>query len=513
MVSSVRLQQLSTKSTYHRRWMVVYRRIVERGSWRHHRSLVVTIAAWVAVRLVQWISGVTYTDTFLDDGWQLVPRETLRHHLLGSLWYLHIQPPLYNLTIGLLLRVPLSDRFVTHCFVLACSLAAAIGLERLAKLLGFNDIVAAVLATVLLADPYMIRYELEPTYEIPVLAMVVWALILAHRAAVRPSIGRYAAASGMLTAIVLTRSLFHPLWMGLVLGILVVAARPWPGWRPIAIAAAIPLVLVGGWMVKNEIVFHDATLSTWFGMNLERGVIAPMNADKVGAMVAKGQLPEIVTVPPFVDYHVYAPFLDPCVPAHTQLAVTQMLRPNGYADFNYECFLPVYSAMYDASLEAIRHQPMAYIESRGDALRFSIDHPLESGYGRGTLRVIRPLYRLGSLDLRADVDMSSWFHPLFGPGLVVSYPSMTVVLALLCCCWELGRSVRRFVRRSVTAADLLMMTCSMTALWVIVTGALFEMGENARFRATIHPLLIVVAAATVKRVATRLRSVDPAPAG
>jgi hypothetical protein len=495
--------------------MGVYWRVVERQWFRAHGSLLATIAAWIAVRLLQWISGAIYSDGFLDGGWQLVPRETLRHHLFGSVWYLHIQPPLYNLTIGILLRAPLSDRVVTHIFILACSLMSAIGLHRLGVLFDFSGSVAAVLATVLLADPFMIRYELEPTYEIPVLALLVWALILLHRAAARPSIGRYAGATALVTVIVLTRSLFHPIWLIIVLAALVAMAKPWPGWRPIATAAAIPIVLIGGWMIKNEIVFHDATLSSWFGMNLERGVIAPMDADKVGAMVAKGQLPEIVTVPPFTNYDVYAPFVDPCTPAHAQPAVSQPLRPSGYADFNFECYLPVYAAMYDASLDAIRHQPLEYLRNRVDAFKFSSDHLLDAGYGKGSLRVIRPLYRIAFLDVRSDVDLAAWFHPLFGPGKVIVYPSLIVVVAAILCCWEFGRGVRRMVRRSASPAELVLAVSPFTVLWVIVTGALLEMGENARFRAMVHPLLILVALAAAKRLLTaaRVRSADPARSG
>ena len=495
--------------------MWVYRRVAGRHLWRDHRSLVITIVAWTTVRIVQWLSGVTYSDGFLDSAWQIVPRQTLRNHLFGSVWYLHIQPPLYNLTIGLLLHAPLSDRFVTHGFVLACSLAAAIGLYRLAVLLGLSGTVAAVLATVLLADPYMIRYELEPTYEIPVLAMIVWALVLVHRAAERPSVGRFAAASGMVTAIVLTRSVFHPIWLVIVIVALIAAAKPWPGWRPIAVAAAIPVVLVGGWMVKNEIIFHDATLSSWLGMNLERGVIAPMDADKVGTMVGNGTLPEIVTVPPFTSYDVYAPFVEPCTPSHHQAVVSRPLRPNGYADFNYECFLPVYSAMYHASLDAIRHQPLEYVRTRADSFRFSGDHLLDAGYGKGALRVIRPLYRVAFVDIRYDVDLSTWFHPLFGPGKVIVYPSLLVAVAALMCCWEIGRGMRTLVRRRTSPTDLLLAVSAFTVLWVIVTGALLEMGENARFRAMIHPVLILVAVVGVKRVldSRRIRSADPAPAG
>jgi hypothetical protein len=459
----------------------------------------VTVLAWTAIRILQWVSGVTYSDAYLDLGWQMVPRETLRHDVLGSVWYLHVQPPLYNLTMGTILRwSPFSDVRSTQIFILACSLAAAVGLQRLTVLLGFSARSAVVLATVLLADPFMIRYELEPTYEIPVLAMIVWALILLHRAIASPTLGRYAAASVALTAIVLTRSLFHPLWL-IVIVAGMFALKPAVGWRPLVLASAIPVLCAGAWMVKNEAVFGEATLSSWLGMNLERGVVAPMDRDAVEAMIAAGKISEIASVAPFTDYETYRPYVEPCTPAHTHPAVAEQLRPNGYADYNYECFLPVYAAMSDASLDAIRERPGEYLRSRVDAFKFSADHVLEAGYGRGPLRVIRPLYRVAFVDVRSDVDLGSWFHPLFGSGLAIVYPSLIVTAAFAICCMLMCRGAWRLMRRRAAVEDLLIAACAFTVVWVVLTGAVLEMGENARFRAMVHPLMIVVALTVFRR--------------
>jgi hypothetical protein len=461
--------------------------------------VVATVALWCAVRIVQWSSGAVYTDAFLDDGWQMVPREVLRSDVLRSVWYLHGQPPLYNFTIGLILRFsPFSDLRSTQALILASSLLAVIGLQRLGVLLGLSTGLAIVLAIVVTSDPYMIRYELDATYEIPMLALLVWTFIVVHRAVSAPSIGRYAVAAALLTAVVMTRSIFHPLWLAIVL-LVVVLALPRVGRVAILTALAIPTFLVGGWMLKNEVVFGEAQLSSWLGMNLDRGVIAPMNADRVGAMVGSGDLPEIVTVPPFDFYESYVQFVDPCAPAHSFAGVSQPLRPNGFADYNYECFLPVYHAMFDASLSAVRHSPGDYLASRLDAMKFSSDHNEEAGYGHGVLDVVRPIYRVLFLDVRSDVDTTGWYHPLFGPGLVIVYPSLLVIAALAVCGAEVVRRLRRLRRREMSPDDLLVAVCAMTVVWVVATGTLLEMGENARFRAMIHPVMILVAVAAAMR--------------
>ena len=125
--------------------------------------------------------------------------------------------------------------------------------------------------------------------------------------------------------------------------------------------------------------------------------------------------------------------------------------------------------MYHASLDAIRNRPIDYLDSRLDAFKFSSDHLLDAGYGNVALRVIRPVYRVAFIDVRSGIDLASWFHPLFGPGMVIVYPSLVVVLAMLLCCWELGRTVRRVVRRVATPTDVLITVGAFTALCVVVT--------------------------------------------
>jgi len=107
----------------------------------------------------------------------------------------------------------------------------------------------------------------------------------------------------------------------------------------------------------------------------------------------------------------YVPYVDACEPSRSHPAVTHPLRPNGFPDYNYECFVPVYSAMFSASLDAVRARPLDYVVSRVDALKFSADHLEEAGYGHGLLRVVRPIYRVAFLDVRSDVDTAQRAGP------------------------------------------------------------------------------------------------------
>ena len=64
------------------------------------RPAAVAACAWTSVYLLLCATGQRFSTQFLDFAWQLLPTETLRANPLGSVWYLHIQPPIWNLIVG-----------------------------------------------------------------------------------------------------------------------------------------------------------------------------------------------------------------------------------------------------------------------------------------------------------------------------------------------------------------------------------------------------------------------------
>ena len=80
----------------------------------------------------------------------------------------------------------------------------------------------------------------------------------------------------------------------------------------------VPLVLIGGWMVKNQALYGRPTLSSWVGMNLQRAVIPVLDADDLQQMYDEGKVSDVAMVGPFGAYDLYAPYFPDCTPSHHQ---------------------------------------------------------------------------------------------------------------------------------------------------------------------------------------------------
>ena len=88
---------------------------------------------------------------------------------------LHIQPPAFNLFVGVVERwSPLSAVFTYQVLYLACGLTLLLVLRALLLELGCTELAATVGTVVVALDPVLLSYENTVTYELPV-ATLWWS--------------------------------------------------------------------------------------------------------------------------------------------------------------------------------------------------------------------------------------------------------------------------------------------------------------------------------------------------
>src|SRR5437868_15126712 len=72
---------------------------------RDRRGMLFVVAAIVASRVIYYLLGVRFDMTPLGKFDQILDPVLLRTNLLQSLWYLHSQPPAFNLGLGIVLKL------------------------------------------------------------------------------------------------------------------------------------------------------------------------------------------------------------------------------------------------------------------------------------------------------------------------------------------------------------------------------------------------------------------------
>jgi Glycosyltransferase family 87 len=481
------------------------------------RIVIVLVAVAVLVEVLRVGGGVDGIE--VASSWQLLDLDVLEHDPLRGVWFLHTQPPLHNLVIGLVASSPLPLAGTLFLLYAGCVVVLGLVLHDLLLRWDLPNVVATAVACLAVANPALLSTVRIASYEVPlatVLVVLVWVL---DRYLDAPTPVLLGAIVGLATALVLTRSLFHPVWLVAVLAV-VFWARRQPARRVVAFAA-VPLVLIGGLVVKNAALFDSPTLSSWTGFNLHRGVLDPMSAASIDRAVDAGRITGLAAERPWQNLADYRPWLDGCRSGSSHAAVaeeTKSIDSVAVPNFNHECYLRLYRQSQDDALTMIFREPDQY--ARGRVVAVALSHayvPLgEDDPGTSILGAEFPsttwmdrLYSLVMVRSGVTVDMSGWNVPLVGARLSFSVAWLLVlgtVLAVVATvvaavgCW-------RAVRRHVPPArrDVVWLVAGFTILFVVLGGDLVELGENFRFRSMLDPLVLALGVSVVADLVARAR--------
>jgi hypothetical protein len=451
-----------------------------------------SITAWlclallfVSVRVYAAAQGVAFDASPLDGFWHLVDRDLLSTRLAESIYYLHAQPPLFNLWLGLFLKAfgaACGAAFAASFLVLGA--LHAVVLVQLGRCLGLPSVAAVALAALFCASPSALLYENFLFYSYPVLVLVSASACLLQRALTRRGLVDFAWFFAALTAIVLTRSLFHPALLVLTGAACVCLTWRTPAARSrllIPCAAGSALVLL--FLCKNLLLFGSFSLSSWGGMSLARVVLDRTPTAQRAAWIAQGELSAFASASGFKPLAHYP--LDPSWLAPT--GVPLLDRPykrDGAPNFHHRAYLAVSRALFRDATRVARREPAIYLASVRENLA-------QSGKSAWTYRPLAAQRQHIAGYVRGFSSLFGWI-----PGLGGTSALGVLTLAL----YALSRA-----RADRAGRAGLFLYAAGLCLYVVFVGALFERSENQRFRLLVDPLLLLLAACAAHDALERLR--------
>lgn len=261
-----------------------------RGRLQASLDLLLPGGLWLAALVVSRAAGFRMVIPW--GYYQLLDRQMLATHPLGSLCYLHSQPPGLDALLVATLRA--AELFGTTPEVVgtvvfqALGLAAAIALFRLILVTSGSRGFATAGVVAALADPGYHVFANLFFYEFPVYVLLLLLLATGMRYLRGGDVSSLVFVVLFAAAITLTRSLFHPIWaLGLCV-LLVLLREPRPSWsRHAALAVGLLLVVLVPWPLKNRVVFGQATYASMSAYNLARGIpgclpaVAPSAGDAI----------------------------------------------------------------------------------------------------------------------------------------------------------------------------------------------------------------------------------------
>ncbi len=454
-------------------------------SWRRIPTWVgypVVFAAFVVSRIVYWLNGVRFDLTPIDNFMQLLDSPLLRDRLLESLFYLHAQPPFYNLLTGIALKLaPSAPEWVLVPVFAGSGLYLGGCLYFILLRLHLPSLLAALVAAAMVVSPPFALYENWYFYPHLNVTWLVGAVAWLARSRGRAGTAMLVAAAH-LAGLVFTRSLFHPLFFFVAAGLVVSVIGREERLRAV-VAFSLPGLLVLALCLKNFTLFGFVGTSSWASRNFGHAVTEVLGEERVDAVRKREKFATKVKASWFEPGNRNAELFNLKLRRTRIPALDQVLKtaPPHQPNFNHLSY-PVTQARFGA-----------------DAWRLIATYPLE--YARGLASTTLPRFFLPvtsdvyfERNRRAIHHAARGFDRLDGSAWARGLVAVGLLLAL-----------RRLVSRRCPTADRLVFALAFCAIvWVGVVGLIGESGENYRFRYKVLWLTWVVALGGFAVIAPRI---------
>jgi hypothetical protein len=469
----------------------------------------VAVLALVALvsREVANTAGVVFDASSLDWFWQFAPREALQREYWLTLWYLHGQPPLFNALVGAVLQLP--DQWHAPVFewsYRALGVLLAVSIHALQQAFGVPRRMSLVFASLFMLNPSVLLYENWLFYGYPVAASVTASGWLVYRFLSDERVTTGVLLFAGLTALVLTRSLFHVVWLFGVVLLIWVLGR----YRGRVVALAIgPLALTMALYAKNVAVAGQFTASTWIGMNLARVITEQVPLADRRALVEIGDLSPAAVIPPFSDLDFYRDvgLVAGPHPSDDALVMRIERKTDGTPNYHHRAYIGVSQRYLEDAVYLAEQQPERLIRSAiYSGLGFLTPswlapwiHPSNvasiATWTRVWERVVNMSWSAWVSDDETETGTTAWVlrHVSFG------FVAVTILGAVVS-----GGMALRVWRESGTGGRAVVATTVFligTVVYIAVASSLFERGENSRFRFEVEPIMWVVAVAGSWRAA------------
>ena len=452
-----------------------------------------TVAVFVtSILLARWL-GVRFDDSGLQFLYQYLDPEILRNDLLRGLYFLHAQPPLFNLFLGIVLK--LFPDHTTQVFAVSFvvfALAMLVGLVWLMRALGAPDFIVATSCLLFALHPNFMVYSHWLFYTLPVALVIVWMTAVLTRyldtgKAVLAHVFCWLAA-----VLMLTRALYHPLWFVAAIGIVAAFLVP-KHRRELLVAAVVPLLLVNGLYLKNYLQVGTYSGSSWLGMNLSKRW--PLSQNEMAALREQGVLPSVWYRRPFREPSEleHLGYFEPLPGLHPALG--EPYKSNGEPNFNHRDYAIISKEMERANIQLIARYPGRYVQRSTTAfllflqpgpnsVDFLVDYDF-SGIHRLQHFLTGTVFRGGSIERpigMLEPPVNAW---------VLVFPVLLV--------FALYRAVRGDPSRQPDSRPVFAFML-LTVVWVTLASNLIEIGENDRMRWEVEPLLMTFLATAATAV-------------
>lgn len=432
-----------------------------------------------------------------------LPEEILQQDPLKSIWFMHAQPPLFNLygaiTLHLFGRHHYVVMEITQILMGAAisGLAYFIAVDLLSK--RWLAVISTLVFVVLNASLFV--YETGNFYTIHTAFLATCTVFFIRTFTIHGRMRHLYAFVMCANLLVMVRTLYHLVFLAGVIFLAGVMARD--RWRRVLIVSLMISTFSFGWYLKNWVNYGFFGETSWAGFNLWRIVSQGYTVSELEDLVEKGELHAMVVNsgyfrPPayFTDY------------GYDDTSPVAALSQQNFHNIVYTDVGPVF---FNDALRLIRTDPLHYLVNVARAYRIYVKPSFDLQPNQ-MYPVPRNANKIGAhVTLYRRIVYGDWIASALQKVIGVNIGSVIFGLLPVSLGYYFLYGLKR-ANVSLSAWVALIrekpLVFYIVALisYTTVVSCLFEYGENNRFKVPVEPVLWLLIVAALKDMASILVS-------
>ena len=466
-----------------------------------YKPFIISIILFILSRGLYYAGGIRFDAFEGEHLLHFISPELLKNNLFQSVLYLHIQPPLFNVFIGLIYKLfPHNTLPAFHFIYFLTGLTLTFSLYLIMTRLGISTRLSALITIVFMVSPACLLFENLLLYTYPVAMFLCLAALFLHRFLHSSRVIDGILFFTFLSLIVLTRSFFHYFWFILIAVALLFFLRK--KWKHIVLLSCIPLLAVTIAYGKNAYLFGNFSSSSWLGMSLSKLTTFKLSENERISLIKEGKLSELSLLAPFKSLWYYRQYIDTPAFQKTSIPVIDLeFFPDEGNNWNNMAFFSISKQYLKDAVFVLKSYPGVYIKSVLSSFRIfffpSSDwfHFFPSVDNITKISFIETIYNsvfygqfmnLSDPEEKRDNYDSYFANPLnIGIFLVLFY-----FVALLYGIHLIIKAIKKKPFNMPFTVTILFML--FTIVYVSVVSNALEIGENERFRFNIDPFIVII---------------------
>ena len=451
-----------------------------------------------------YLAGIQFDVNCLTWFLHFADPELLKTRLLETCYYFHIQPPLFNLFIGLGLKLGGASYvgLFLCVYMVMGYLLYLVTLFLMVRLGGLQSL-SLVLSTLFMISPSFVLYEYWIFYSFPCTLVLIMSAWLLPDIVTRVPTWHTLLFFVCLMLLCGLWSLFHLLWFFVIITGVCIAARGYR--RKVVLLALVPFLLVVALYAKNYVLFGNFGPSTIMGRNLWINTVGNMRWTDRERLINTGVLSEVSRYARWNDIDIYPPEYREIHGFEGIPVLRNTMKSDGVHNFNHLAQLNISNAYLRDAKAGLRVDPLSLVRSMAISTYGYFRPPSTYFENCWNWRI---LARLGvfydyvcfgklPVDLRNVLPMARvtgsppYLFLLLGLPLLFLYGMF--------CVWQ-GRSGGQ----SFDAAQRWLLAYMLfNILYVAAVGIVFDFAETQRYRFSTDPFSLVFLGIVLQRLMER----------